>query len=62
LAPAFRARIAFALSAPKLSAEMLNTLAEYGRAQRSPPIAMRKSCVGGSVGAIEWLIHSYCAA
>jgi len=54
------ARIAFAESAPKLIAEMLNTLAEYGCVQASPPTATRKSWLSIFAGAREWLIHSYC--
>ncbi len=45
-------------SAPKLMAEMLKTLAEYGLATRPSPIAMRKSWLAMSTGAMEWLIHS----
>ena len=57
MAPLLSARIAFALSAPKLIAEMLKMLALYGCA-RPAPISTRKSCVGSTVGCIEWLIHS----
>lgn len=49
--------MALAESAPKLMAEMLNTLAEYG-CLRSGPMVTRKSCVAMRVGASEWLIHS----
>ena len=45
-------------SEPKLIAEMLKTLAEYGIA-RSGPITTRKSCEAISVGQTEWLIHSW---
>ena len=47
------ARIAFALKAPKLIAEMLNTLAEYGCAHCGPPIVMRKSWLSILAGANE---------
>ena len=40
-APPFSARMALALSAPKLIAEMLKTDAEYGCVQSGPPIVMR---------------------
>ena len=56
-APVLSAWIARALKAPKLIAEMLNTLAWYGCAV-SGPMVMRKSCVASWVGAIEWFIHS----
>ena len=57
LAPAFKARIAFADSDPKLIAEMLKMLALYGWA-RPAPITTRKSCDFSTDGCIEWLIHS----
>src|SRR5690606_32435421 len=44
-------------SDPKLMAEMLNTLAEYGCAQ-SGPMTMRKSCDSISTEASEWLSDS----
>jgi hypothetical protein len=44
-------------NAPKLMAEMLNTLAEYGCALFSP-MMMRKLCDSGCAGSSEWLIHS----
>jgi hypothetical protein len=49
--------MALADSAPKLMAEMLNTLQLYGCA-RPAPMVTRKSCDGTSVGCMEWLIHS----
>ena len=49
--------MALADSEPKLIAEMLNTLAEYGFAADAP-MTTRKSCVSSLVGASEWLIHS----
>jgi hypothetical protein len=39
----FSARTEFALSAPKLIAEMLNTDAEYGLVQSGPPMVTRNS-------------------
>ncbi len=48
-----------ALSAPKLIAEMLKTLALYGCVQSGPPMVTRKSCESSRVGASEWLSHSY---
>ena len=59
--------MALADSAPKLMAEMLNTLAWYGWVQGDtdcegasglPPIHKRKSCDGSCVGASEWFTHS----
>jgi hypothetical protein len=65
-APWLSARMALADSAPKLMAEMLNTLASYGCVHGwwppsccgVPPITMRKSWFASLVGCIEWLIHS----
>jgi len=49
-----RARIAWALSEPKLMAEMLNTLALYGWVHDAAlPMSTRKSCEESSVGAID---------
>ena len=62
LAPPLSDRIALALSAPKLIAEMLNRLAEYGWLQRSPPMLVRKSCDAIVLGCSEWLIHSWPAS
>jgi hypothetical protein len=42
LAPAFSARTALELSAPKLIAEMLNTDAEYGLERFGPPMVIPK--------------------
>src|SRR6202000_29878 len=53
LAPAFNARTALGLSAPKLIAEMLKTEAEYGRAQSGPPIVMRNFSFACAFGATE---------
>ena len=57
-APPFSARIALALSEPKLIAEMLKTEAEYGFVQSGPPIVMRNFSSRLGFGAIEWCIHS----
>ena len=59
-APRFSERIAFALSAPKLSAEMLKIEAEYGRVQSGPPTVMRKPAGSASgAGRIEWPTNSW---
>ena len=53
-APLFSARTAFPDNAPKLIAEMLKTLASYGRVQLAlSPILTRKSWDVSSVGASE---------
>ena len=60
-APPFRARMALADRAPKLIAEILKTLAEYGFSRGQSgwlPISMRKSWPVTLAGAMEWLIHS----
>ena len=47
--------------APKLIAEILKTLAEYGFVRGQSgwlPISMRKSWPVTLAGAMEWLIHS----
>ena len=58
-APLFSARMALALSEPKLIAEMLNTEAEYGCRHCGPPMVTRKSsglpCAAGNM---EWLMNS----
>jgi hypothetical protein len=51
--------MALADSAPKLIAEMLNRLAEYGRVQRAPPMGVRKSWLATLLGCRLWLIHSW---
>ena len=59
-APRLSARIAFALRAPKLSAEMLNTDAEYGCVQSGPPIETRNPAGSGSAtGCIECPMNSW---
>ena len=53
LAPAFSARTAFGLSAPKLIAEILKTDAEYGLLQSGPPMVTRNSAPLSAFGATE---------
>ena len=45
--------------APKLMAEMLYTDAEYGLEHSAPPTSTLNGSVDFSLGAIEWLSHSY---
>ncbi|MCY1178797.1 hypothetical protein D9M73_191660 [compost metagenome] len=58
-APLFSARMALALSEPKLIAEILNTEMEYGCLHSGPPTSTRK--VQGSAtgtGRMEWAMNS----
>ncbi|MNE99486.1 hypothetical protein D3C80_1981780 [compost metagenome] len=58
-APWFSARMALALSEPKLIAEMLKIDAEYGWRHCGPPMSTRK--VAGSAcaaGSMEWPMNS----
>jgi hypothetical protein len=55
-APPFSARMALADRAPKLIAEMLKTLAEYGWARAVGVVADLDAEVVARHG--EWLIHS----
>ncbi|MNL42948.1 hypothetical protein D3C87_1654370 [compost metagenome] len=59
LAPWFNARMALALSEPKLMAEMLNTDAEYGWVHCGPPTITRKppGSLNGA-GRMEWPMNS----